>query len=143
MSDAAALWYEKHAAEVTAYYEALNSAELHGWLNGLLPKASGLIIDVSAGSGRDAAWFAGLGHEVLAIEPSTALRDEGARLHPDVRIRWLPDSLPSLAVTLRLGLTADVILLSGVWQHVAPADCVSAWKRDPVSGVIGVQSGPP
>jgi hypothetical protein len=21
--------------------------------------------------------------------------------------------------------------------------CVSAWKRDPVSGVIGVQSGPP
>ncbi len=26
---------------------------------------------------------------------------------------------------------------------LGPARCVSAWKRDPVSGVIGVQLGPP
>jgi 2-polyprenyl-3-methyl-5-hydroxy-6-metoxy-1,4-benzoquinol methylase len=87
---------------------------------GLLPAAPALILDVGAGTGRDAAWLAQLGHDVVAVEPSAAMRAEGERLHPESRLRWLADSLPALSLTQRLGLAYDVILLSGVWQHVAP-----------------------
>jgi hypothetical protein len=57
------------------------------------------------------------------------MRAEGNRLHESARIRWVVDSLPSLSVTLRLGLGADVVLLSAVWQHVAPADRPRAFRK--------------
>lgn len=42
-----------------------------------------------------------------------------------------------------LGL-CDLNSLAGVVRgHVAAKECVSAWKKDPLEGVIGVQSGPP
>jgi len=69
------------------------------------------------------------GHEVVAVEPSGAMRRQGQRLHPDERIRWLDDRLPALATTLRVGLAADVILLSGVWQHLAPTDRPRAFRN--------------
>ena len=50
-------------------------------------------------------------------------------MHPDHRIRWVDDRLPSLAATLRLGLAADVILLSDVWQHLPAADRPRAFRK--------------
>ena len=125
----AATWYDEHAADAVEMYEGADPAALHAWLDGLLPTSSSLVADIGAGSGRDAAWFASLGHEVLAVEPSVAMRDEGMRLHADARIRWVADGLPSLAVTLRIGLAADVVHLGGVWQHVAPADRSRAFRK--------------
>ncbi len=122
-------WYDDHAVEVIPAYEAVDPALLHGWLDDLLPASPGLIADIGAGSGRDAAWFASLGHDVLAVEPSPGMREHGARLHPGSRVRWLADSLPSLAATLRLGLAADAVLLGGVWQHVLPADRPRAFRK--------------
>ena len=110
-------WYDEHAAEVVPVFEAADPAALYDWLDGLLPTSTGLVVDVGAGSGRDAAWFASLGHEVLAVEPSATMRDHGTRLPNDARIRWVADSLPSLTATLRLGVVADVIHLGAVWQH--------------------------
>jgi hypothetical protein len=37
--------------------------------------------------------------------------------------------LPSHATTLRLGVAADVTLLSGVWQHLPPADRPRAFRK--------------
>jgi hypothetical protein len=56
----------------------------------------------------------------VAIEPSPGMRAEAARLHPSPRIRWVPDSLPALIATARLGIAADVLSLSAVWRHVPP-----------------------
>jgi hypothetical protein len=50
--------------------------------------------------------------EVVAVEPSSAMRTEAQRLHPSPSIRWISDSLPSLYQVLRLGLSFDLILLS-------------------------------
>ncbi len=122
-------WYDRHAVKVVPVYEAADPASLHAWLDGLLPASAGVVADIGAGSGRDAAWFASSGHEVLAVEPSAAMREHGARLHADTRIRWLADCLPSLALTLRLGLPADVVLLGGVWQHIAPADRPRSFRK--------------
>jgi hypothetical protein len=44
------------------------------------------------------------------------------QLHRDPSIRWLDDRLPSLVHLRELGLRFDCLLLSGVWQHLTPAE---------------------
>lgn len=101
-------WYDAHAPELARQYELVSARAVHGWLLDLLPPAPALVLDVGAGSGRDAAWLAGEGHTVVAVEPSAAMRAEGERRHPAAAIRWLADALPGLAQTLRLGLAFRV-----------------------------------
>jgi SAM-dependent methyltransferase len=122
-------WYDAHSDRLAGEYEAMRPDQVHAWLSGLLPAPPALVFDIGAGTGRDAAWLATRGHEVVAIEPSNAMRRQGQERHQDGRIRWLDDRLPSLATTLRLGLAADVILLSGVWQHLPPADRPRAFRK--------------
>jgi SAM-dependent methyltransferase len=55
-------------------YEALSAGAVHVWLEPLLPSVPALLLDVGAGTGRDAAWFASKGRQVVAIEPSVAMR---------------------------------------------------------------------
>jgi SAM-dependent methyltransferase len=129
MSTRAIAWYDQRAAAIAATYESLEFSAVHNWLLDLLPKGRGLILDVGAGSGRDAAGFVALGHEVVAVEPSAAMMREGSARHPDPRIRWLDDRLPGLDATHRSGLAFDAILLSGVWQHVAPGDRPRAFRK--------------
>src|SRR5262249_3644345 len=81
------------------------------------------------GTGRDAAWLVSRGLEVVAVEPSAAMRNEGQRLHPSAGIRWVDDALPALDKVYRLGLSFDLILLSAVWMHVAPADRRRAFRK--------------
>ena len=128
-SPLAVAWYDRHAAELAPAYEALDPARMHAWLLDLLPPEPALVLDVGAGTGRDAAWLAGLGHDVVAVEPSAAMRAEGQCRHAEAGLRWLDDSLPALAATHRLGLAFDVILLSGVWQHVAPGNHARAMRK--------------
>lgn len=121
-----ALPYEGEAGLALARrYEAVSAPDLHGPVADLLPAAPSRVLDIGAGSGRDAAWLAKMGHSVLAVEPSATLRAEGARLHPDPRITWIDDRLPDITrVSGRFG----VILLSAVWQHVAPRDRSAAFR---------------
>lgn len=109
-------------------YETVSARDLHGPVADLLPAAPARALDVGAGSGRDAAWFAKIGHEVLAAEPSATFRAAGARLHPDPRIAWIDDHLPGLTEVRARNVTYEVILLSAVWQHVAPADRQTAFR---------------
>lgn len=122
-------WYEANAASVVPNYEAIDPATLHAWLRSLLPNAPAAVLDIGAGSGRDAAWLASLGYEVVASEPSTAMRDEARRLHTDPRIRWMGDALPDLEGVLRSGLTFNVVLASAVWQHIHPTQRARAFRK--------------
>lgn len=129
MSSHAISWYDQHGAELAITYESLDFRSVHDWLQDLLPGRDGLVLDVGAGSGRDAAGLAALGHRVVAVEPSSTLLREGSLRHPQVGIRWLDDRLPGLEATHRTGLTFDLILLSGVWQHVGPSDRPRAFRK--------------
>ncbi|PWC26589.1 class I SAM-dependent methyltransferase [Teichococcus aestuarii] len=122
-------WYDTQAAALVPRYEAVPPAALHGWWRDLLPASPGAVLDIGAGSGRDAAWFATLGHAVVAAEPSSAMRQQGQRLHPDPRIRWTADALPELAGLLQSGLSFDAVLLSAVWQHVPPLQRARAFRK--------------
>ncbi|MBW4489470.1 MAG: methyltransferase domain-containing protein [Trichocoleus desertorum ATA4-8-CV12] len=122
-------WYEQNATAVIPGYESLQAAEVHGWLLGLLSDRPSLVLDIGAGSGRDAAWLAAQGHEVVAVEPAASMREAGQRLHPDSKIRWMDDRLPSLQNLHHLGLTFDFILLSAVWMHVPPTERSRAFRK--------------
>jgi 2-polyprenyl-3-methyl-5-hydroxy-6-metoxy-1,4-benzoquinol methylase len=113
----------------TQRYEALAAEKVHAWLVPSLPTSPALVLDIGAGSGRDAAWLVSRGLEVVAIEPSAGMLAEAQRLHPSPSIRWLSDSLPSIDKVLRLGLSFDMILLSAVWMHVQPRDRPRAFRK--------------
>ena len=122
-------WYDANASRLAATYEAVPPTPTREWLAHLLPVPPALVVDVGAGTGRDAGAFAAAGYDVVAVEPSPGMRAEAERRHASPRIRWLPDSLPGLAATSRLGLAADVVSLSAVWQHVAPPDRPRAFRK--------------
>jgi len=122
-------WYDAHAPDLVERYEAVDPVALHGWLRGLLPKAPGAVLDIGAGSGRDAAWFSSQGYDVIAVEPSNGMRSEGQRLHPDPRIRWISDELPELSVLGPLAISFDVVMMTAVWQHVPPGQRDRAFRK--------------
>lgn len=121
--------YSDRAKEFADRYESLSFESVYSDSLDLLPVSPALVLDVGAGSGRDAAWFADRGSEVVAIEPAVGLLEEAKQLHPDERIRWLVDKLPALEKTLRLGLSFDLILLNAVWMHIAPDDRMRAFRK--------------
>jgi SAM-dependent methyltransferase len=121
--------YDRGFREFSAAYEAFGFTDIHKGAMPYLPATPGLLLDVGAGSGRDAAWFAARGWDVVAAEPAPAMRAEAARLHGAASIRWIDDSLPALSATHRLGLAFDLIWLSGVWMHVPPADRPRAMRK--------------
>lgn len=122
-------WYETNAERIFEEYERFSFEETHEALLSHLPKDAGLVLDVGAGTGRDAAGFARLGHDVVAVEPNEKLRSSARGKHKSEKIRWVNDSLPKLAKVRRNGLTFDVISLSAVWMHVAPSERRRAFRR--------------
>jgi protein-L-isoaspartate O-methyltransferase len=113
--------YEQNASRLVSQYESLSFRDVHASLLDLLPAPGATVLDIGAGSGRDAAWFAANGYDVVAVEPSEAMLAHARALHPSDEIHWLSDSLPDLSKVRRLGLSFDLILLSAVWMHIPPA----------------------
>ena len=122
-------WYETHAAQAAARYESVAAEEINAWLADLLPKRRAVVLDVGAGSGRDTAWLTSLGHEVVATDPSAAMRAQARRWHPALCVQFLPDRLPELTKTFRTGISFDFILVNAVWMHVAPSDRKRAFRK--------------
>lgn len=120
--------YDRDAAALSALYEQVPSAALLAPHADLLEGPAGrLALDVGAGSGRDGAYLASLGYEVVAVEPAAGMRAAGQRLHPG--LRWIDDRLPDLSAVHRLGLSFDLVLLSAVWMHVRPAERARAFRK--------------
>jgi SAM-dependent methyltransferase len=128
MSDAVG-WYDQNAREASSRYESISAVETLGWFSDLVPAQPSLVLDVGAGSGRDAAWLARQGHDVVAAEPAPAMRHEGERRHGETGVRWIHDRLPGLEAVHRIGLSFDIILLNAVWMHVAPGDRPRAFRK--------------
>ncbi len=126
---ASADWYDDNAKSLAARYETLSAEAVHGWLADLLPSRPAAALDIGAGSGRDAVWLAAKGYDVVALEPSAAMREEARRYHPHPQIQWIDDSLPALRAVIRSRLTFDVVLLSAVWMHVPPGDRPRAFRK--------------
>jgi SAM-dependent methyltransferase/SOS-response transcriptional repressor LexA len=70
--------YDKHAEAFSTQYRAAEPEALHKLLMRWLP-SSGSVLEVGCGSGRDAAFMAGLGLNVVATDGSAGMLDQ-ARL---------------------------------------------------------------
>jgi SAM-dependent methyltransferase len=120
-------YYDAHAAALVAQYQSADVAELHrAWIADL-GETPGFACDIGAGSGRDANWLAAKGWDVVAVEPSAALRELAMPTsHPNVT--WLDDTLPELQRLRALGHRFDLVLLSAVWQHIPPTQRERAFR---------------
>jgi protein-L-isoaspartate O-methyltransferase len=85
--------YAEEAPELLKRYESISFADHHRSVIHLIPTVPGRVLDIGAGTGRDAAGFVGLGHSVVAIEPTVELRRDAMVLHPSPMIEWVDDSL--------------------------------------------------
>jgi len=115
--------------EAAARFESLEAADVHAWLADLLPTPPALVLDVGSGTGRDAAWLADAGLDVVAAEPNPGMLGLARTLHLSPSIRWVADALPGLDKVFRLGLSFDLILLSAVWMFVPLADRPRAFRK--------------
>jgi SAM-dependent methyltransferase len=114
--------YAAEAARLTLQYESLAFADVHRAVMPLLPSPPASVLDIGAGTGRDAAALAALGHTVLAVEPTAALREAGQRLHASPRLTWLDDALPDLPLLAARGERFDLVMLVAVLMHLDAAE---------------------
>ncbi|TWA85468.1 methyltransferase family protein [Azospirillum brasilense] len=113
--------YGENATALTEQYESVAFADVHRDVLHLFPSRPSRVLDIGAGTGRDAAALSRLGHDVTAVEPTPELRSAGMRIHAATPIHWLDDSLPELTVLRGDGGRYDVVLLTAVWMHLDEA----------------------
>ncbi|MGI9382651.1 MAG: class I SAM-dependent methyltransferase [Methyloligellaceae bacterium] len=126
--------YAEDAETLAAKYESVSFAEVHRETLQYFPPPPRQILDIGAGTGRDAAALAAMGHAVLAVEPSSELRRLGQRLHREQTIAWLDDALPELSQVRARGDRFDLVLLSAVWMHLDAEERRAAMPR--VAGLV-------
>ncbi len=125
--------YTDNAEALVRQYEGVTFVDVHQPILHLIPTVPGHVLDIGAGSGRDAAALAAMGHQVVAVEPVAAFRDRAAALHPSTRIEWVDDSLPDLA-NMSDTRRFDLIMLTAVWMHLDPEQRQRGIKR--ISGLV-------
>jgi SAM-dependent methyltransferase len=113
--------YDQDVEAFFARADAVAFAEKHAAVLHLMPAAPARILDIGAGSGKDAADFAALGHTVLAAEPTPVLLAGAIARHAHPAIAWLDDGLPDLARVRTRGEVFDLIVMSAVWMHLDAA----------------------
>lgn len=110
--------YADDAARIFAAYESVTFRDVHRAVLHLIPATPSRILDVGAGSGRDAAALTAMEHDVVAVEPVAALRVRAIQAHPSPRIVWLDDRLPELARLPDQGCNFHLVKMTAVWMHL-------------------------
>jgi 2-polyprenyl-3-methyl-5-hydroxy-6-metoxy-1,4-benzoquinol methylase len=110
--------YAEEAPELLKRYESISFADHHRSVIHLIPTVPGRVLDIGAGTGRDSAGLVGLGHSVVAVEPTEELRRGAMVLHPSPMIEWVDDSLPDLAAVRARREEFDAVMLTAVWMHL-------------------------
>ena len=123
--------YAKSAAELLLQYDAIAPEILYAPVLAYFPTEMCKVLDVGAGTGRDAAWLAAQGHDVLAVEPVAAFRN-GTNA-----FRWLDDRLPDLHKTRNLGEKFEFILVNAVLQHLRPEERGLALQN--IAGLVATE----
>lgn len=122
-------FYDANAETLASEYESVSFENLHAPLCALLRDHIRFVLDIGAGSGRDAAALARCGYDVTAVEPSKEMRKQAFAHHPDADIRWVDDKLPELAALNADERRYDLILLCAVIMHLHPEEIAPSLNR--------------
>ena len=140
--------YAEKAQQFAADYESVTFEKVHNPVRGFYPGAPANVLDIGAGTGRDAAALARLGYRVDAVEPTSAMREQADLRHADAKINWIADSLPDLSTVRASGKHYDLLLLTAVWMHLlaqermpAMQHCVSLLARNGIMS-MSLRHGP-
>jgi len=128
-------WYNLHAESVVERHESIRAADANAWLRKELPQSPANVLDVGAGSGRDAAWLCSLGHKVVAVEPSSRMAAHAKRLGRCRNIEWIDDRLPQLTKVCARNSRFNFILANAMWMHLAPGERAPA-----IASLLGLLS---
>jgi SAM-dependent methyltransferase len=128
-------FYNDNATELAQQYLSKSFDEVHqSWsqfLPSIIENPNARILDLGAGSGRDAKHLAELAAnthneknniQIIAAEPAKELSIIGQKTTQGLNIKWLEDSLPALSNVTQQEISFDLILLSAVWMHIPPSD---------------------
>ncbi|OEE59968.1 SAM-dependent methyltransferase [Enterovibrio norvegicus FF-454] len=125
-------FYHQHSEQLDNQYQQVSFEQVHESWRSFWPDGSNgscKVLDVGAGNGADATWFANQGCDVYAVEPADSFRAIGESRTQSLPITWLSDTLPELKVVNQLSLRFDCILLSAVWMHIAMSDRERAFRK--------------
>lgn len=130
-SDTSISYYDEHATALADGYESVSFENAYPYLAKTLGAATRPfdVLDVGAGTGRDAAWIADRGHNMVAAEPSKSMLAVAQNLHAGSNVTWLEDRLPKLTSPALANASFDMILLNAVWMHIAPQDRPASFSR--------------
>ncbi len=118
--------YAQEAPQLLQRYEAFPFEEAHKRVTNLIPQDPGCVLDIGAGTGRDAAYLADNGHHVTAVEPTDELREGGRKLHPSPLIEWVADGLPCLTSIANRKDRYELVMMTAVWMHLNEAERAQA-----------------
>ena len=114
--------YQNQADILIPQYEAVPFEVGHAAMLDLIPQTSSKVLDIGSGTGRDAAYLAGKGHHVTAVEPTDRFRNFAQANHPSPNIIWIDDALPYLSSLNDQSDCFDFISLTAVWMHLDDAE---------------------
>jgi SAM-dependent methyltransferase len=121
--------YSEVASRFCELSESIDFREIHRCILHLLPGAGAVVLDVGAGTGRDAAALAALGHNVVAVEPMAQFLAGARAKHRSSKIRWVSGSLPGLHELPAEPDQFDFVLCHAVWQHLNTSERAEAIAR--------------
>ncbi|MCG9759931.1 MULTISPECIES: class I SAM-dependent methyltransferase [Pseudoalteromonas] len=106
----------KFSEDIFNLYESLKTEDVHSsWISSINFDGK-KVLDLGAGSGRDAAYLASKGTElVVAVDSSCEMLSLAKQKHGDKKIIWMNESLPDLSSLDSVSLGSfDFILCSAV-----------------------------
>lgn len=118
-------FYDANATSVAATYEQVEFAEV---LRSLIPyfPESGRLLEIGAGSGRDAVFWLNQGYDVTAIDGSQSMVEESFTRHPQLIGRLTRHVLPyALPFEDR---SFDIVLSMAMIMHLAQSDLPSVFS---------------
>ncbi|MDU8942449.1 class I SAM-dependent methyltransferase [Ovoidimarina sediminis] len=116
--------YREHARELGRKYDAVRSGDVLAPVAAFLPPPPARILDIGAGTGRDAVWLADRGYLVTAAEPTEEFRETIRGRERGIVV--IDAALPRLD-----GIEGafDLVLGNAVWHHVPSGGRNAALER--------------
>src|SRR5260370_2034066 len=87
--------YAEEASDLLQRYESISFADTHRSVMHLIPNDPCHVLDIGAGTGRDPAAFAPLGHRVVPVQPPEELPRPPPPLPPSPPITPLAPKSPT------------------------------------------------